>query len=74
MLRARDLKALKGVVPERSVFRQAGYTGKSLRKTAAANSDANGIWRARCRLFSISRGLHNVLYGLYGRVTGKVLG
>lgn len=67
-------KLSKELCPSGAYFDRLVTQAKVSAKRAAANSDANGIWRARCRLFSISRGLHNVLYGLYGRVTGKVLG
>ena len=41
---------------------------------AASNPSAGKVWRFRCRLFSVSMVVHNALYSLYGRVTGKVVG
>lgn len=43
-------------------------------RAAAKNSLASRTWRVRCALFSISPTLHNVLYSLYGHISGKTVG
>lgn len=40
----------------------------------SGSSQVSNIWRFRCTLFSISPVLHNVIYHLYGILTGKVAG
>lgn len=43
-------------------------------KKVAGNPLASKTWRLRCGLFAFSPALHNLAYGLYGNLTGKVVG
>ena len=40
----------------------------------ASNPLASKTWRLRCKLFAFSPVLHNLVYSLYGKLTGKVVG
>ena len=40
----------------------------------ASSPLASKTWRLRCRLFAASPALHNLVYSLYGKLTGKVVG
>ncbi len=47
---------------------------RELAKAASRNPLASRTWKLRCALFSASPTLHNVLYSIYGNVSGKVIG
>lgn len=43
-------------------------------RRACRNKQLDIQWRLRLRLYSVSRPLYNVLYKIYGRLTGRVVG
>lgn len=47
---------------------------RKLCRAAALSSLLTKTWRIRCALFSVSPRLHNIVYRLYGKVTGRVIG
>ncbi|MCF6412928.1 glycosyltransferase [Collinsella tanakaei] len=52
------------------------YLARSRRlcRRAALSPLPTKAWRIRCALFSLSPKLHNFIYSLYGKVTGRVIG
>lgn len=55
--------------------RAKAYVSKARRRcwTAAFSPLASKTWRVRCGLFAVSPKLHNHIYNLYGKLTGKVV-
>ncbi len=47
---------------------------RELAKAASKSPLASRTWRLRCTLFAFSPAVHNALYALYGRLSGKVIG
>lgn len=47
---------------------------RELAKAVSKSPLAARAWRLRCALFAISPAIHNAMYKLYGRVSGKVIG
>lgn len=47
---------------------------RQLSRLASKNPLASRTWRLRCALFACSPAAHNVLYSLYGRLSGKAIG
>lgn len=43
-------------------------------RNVASSPLASKTWRLRCRLFAVSPALHNLVYSLYGKLFGKVVG
>lgn len=58
------------------VERAKVYIDKAKKRCRAASKSKqiSKTWRIRCALFSVSPGLHNLVYYLYGMFTGKVVG
>lgn len=56
--------------------RAAAYVKHARRRCRFASRSplASKTWRIRCALFSTSPTLHNIIYRLYGRATGEVIG
>lgn len=66
-------KLNRKLCPSDDYYRRCQRRAKAAARKAVSSKGLGKVWKARCLLYSVSPKLHNSIYTLYGKVTGKVV-